>query len=420
VPRLRITSDGAGMADVPARYFYLSYPRPRPLPPVAGLDVSDPPDEWVREFYLDLTAAVREHAVSPPSVRPGFLDLAAAPGADSGTARTEALATAEVFIPLLSPEYVRMSWPGREWASFERRVLATGATEPHQRYMPVLWSPLPSGESAPGLREALSLAPVDAAGPYAENGLRALLRLAPHRGLYRQIVNTLATRVVMLASRAPLDPSPAPDPADCDSAITWETRGPAFALAIAGGPDSPGDDWHPFGSRHEMAGAPVLEYARAVVERRGFAVLLGELEKSADLFQRVPGVVLVDPRCAVQPAELDAFRTVVSELPSWVLPILLIDQDDPLRATEMRTFTMTTYKAYKSYPDTVQRGLRGVSSLRELLTFMPFVVSQAEREYLRHGTVHRSTSRPTFRPRPAAGESTPAPVKETPHGRDSA
>jgi hypothetical protein len=413
---LRTTPDGAGLAGVPGRYFYLSYPRPRPLPPVSGLDESDPPDEWVRELYRDLNAAVRGHATSSPPIRPGFLDFAAAPGADSGTARTEALAAAEVFVPLLSPEYVRMSWPGREWASFEQRLLAAGAAEPHQRFMPVLWSPLPSGESAPGLREALSLAPADAAGPYAENGLRALLRLAPHRGLYRQVVDTLAARVVTLVEGAPLHPSPAPDPADCDSAITWEAKGPVFALAIAGGPDSPGGDWHPFGPRHGTPGAPVLEYARAVAERRGFSVLLGDLEKSADLFRRMPGVVLVDPWCAAQPAALDAFRAVVSELPSWVLPILLIDQDDPLRVAEMSTFTMTTYRAYKSYPDTVRRGLRGVSSLRELLSLMPFVVSQAEREYLRHGPIYRPTSRPAFRPPLAAGGSTPVPVKETPHG----
>ena len=160
----------------------------------------------------------------------------------------------------------------------------------------------------------------------------------------------------------------------------------------------------------------MLEYARAVAERRGFSVLLGDLEKSADLFRRMPGVVLVDPWCAAQPAALDAFRAVVSELPSWVLPILLIDQDDPLRVAEMSTFTMTTYRAYKSYPDTVRRGLRGVSSLRELLSLMPFVVSQAEREYLRHGPIYRPTSRPAFRPPLAAGGSTPVPVKETPHG----
>lgn len=404
--RSKVAPAGGARNGLAARYFYLSYPRPRPLPPVRGVDVSQPPDEWVREFYWDLAAAVREHARSPSPTRPGYLDDGTAHGADATRAVTEALAAAETFVPLLSSAYIRRSWPGQEWASFEQRVLAAGAVDPYQRFVPVLWSPLPSAERGRGSTEALSLAPATAAGPYAENGLCALLRLARYREAYLGVVGSLAARIVALAERAPLGPSPAPDPGDCDSVFAPEPKGRAFVLAMA----TPAP-----GTRATALPAGAAEYARAAAEQLGFAVVLSELEKSAELLRRLPGTILIDPLCTAEAPMRETFRAFLSELPSWALPVLVTDPDDPLAASVMRTCVEEAYKAYKSYPDVVRRGIRGVSSLWELITLMPFVVSQAEREYLRHGPIQRSAARPAFRPRQTGGAPAPAPVKEQPH-----
>jgi len=83
---------------------------------------------------------------------------------------SHALSTAEVFVPLYSPGYFARSWPGREWASFERRMTDSGVQNPLERFAPVLWIPLPPGHDETGLTEALELG----AGQdgYAENGLR--------------------------------------------------------------------------------------------------------------------------------------------------------------------------------------------------------------------------------------------------------
>jgi hypothetical protein len=398
-----VTPDGAGTGGGPAsRYFYLSYPRTRPLPPVEGLDLSEFPDEWVRELFRDLGTAVRGQADQMAAIRPGFLDPATLRASDTTEACTDALSVAEVFVPLLSPEYFRRSWSGREWASFEQRLLGSGVTEPLQRFVPVLWSPLSSGEHQPGLAQALDLASPDAAGPYAENGLRALLRLPRYREAYQRVVDSLAARVVALAERVPVGPFPAPDPGRCGNLFAGDQTGRVFALTIAAPAGHLDGCWDPF--RHHPW-LPVQEYAGAATERQGFAVHAPDFEKSAEVFRRAPGAVLIDPGYVPGTSACLEMLALLSELPSWVLPVLITGRDDigdmDSAGTEaLRSCVANSYNAYQSYPDTVRRGLRGVSSLRELLTLMPFVVSQAEREYLRHGPIRRSAARPAFRLRP--------------------
>lgn len=401
-----------------ARYFFLSYPRLPPLPPVPGADLADPPDEWVRAFCHDLTAAIAARATAAP-LRPGFLDQDTMPPEERMAALIEALSTAEAFVPLLSPEYLRRSWPGREWTSFERRAERAGVADPLQRFTPVLWGPMAAGEQPPGLAAALSLARDAAIAPYAENGLRALLRLTRYRGIYLEIVEELAARVVSLAEESPLGPSPAPHPGHADGELGKEARGPVFAVVAVTDAAAHPVIVRPGGSDGRTSGGPretsLAEYARLVAEQFGFRVVRPEFEKSDELFRRAPGVVLIDPRHVAGTAARDEIRARVAELPSWVLPVIVEAENSARETAEMRTLLEKAYSGYKYRPDAVRRGLRGVGSLREFVHLMPFLVSHAEREYLRHGPILRSVTRPAFRPRLAGGRGAAAvPEEEKP------
>jgi hypothetical protein len=395
-----------------ARYFFLSYPRLPPLPPVPDADVADQPDEWVRAFYRDLAAATASQATAP-LLRPGFLDLgtspvspatSASPAGERRAALVEALSSAAAFVPLLAPEYLRRSWSGREWASFERRVERAGVADPLQRFVPVLWVPLAPGEQPPGLAKALSLAP-GAATPYAENGLRALLRMTRYRGLYLRIVREIAARVISLAEEAPLAPSLARDPAHAESELGKEAKGPAFAVVVAA----------PGGKAGEARDTRLAAYAGLVAERQDFVVVRPEFEKSGEMFRRMPGVVLIDPRGFTDERARDELCTTVGDLPLWVVPVIGGEDHGTRETAVIRILVEKAYNPGTYRPDTVRRALRGTDSLREFIKLMPFVISHAEREYLRHGPIQRSVSGSAFRPRLAGGRgSAPLPVEENP------
>jgi hypothetical protein len=378
--------------SVPGRYFFLSYPRLPLLPPVPGIDLADPPDEWVRALFRDLTLAVRRSAAPGAGLRPGFLDLAVSSDRAQREALTGALADAEVFVPLLSPDYLRRSWPRREWASFGLRMLEAGIREPHRRCVPVLWAPYVTGNRQTGLTAALRLARGPWSATYAEKGLRALSRLAPYRALYEQIVSEAAARIVSTAENAPVGPSHAVDPEDAESDVRREAGQPAFTVMVAapaldGGVAGPADVWRPF---RQKQGPAVTEYVRWAAEKANFAVVVDEFEKSSDLIRQGPGVVLVDPCAVTGDEDLEAFRLRVGELPSWVVPVIVTEQPSGRRLDIIRACLEKSYKPYRSYKYKPElfRGLRGVSSLPEFVALLPFLVTQSEREYLRHGPVH--------------------------------
>jgi hypothetical protein len=411
-------------SGTPGRYFFLSYPRLPLLPAVPGTELADPPDEWVRGFFRDLTMAVRDRAGQGSRLAPGFLDLETPARPDSKAALTDGLSTAEVFVPLLSPEYLSRSWPRREWASFQQRLRNAHVAEPWRRFAPVLWVPPSGGQSPPGLADALSLAHGSTFGPYAENGLRALLRLTRYRGCYEQVVGELATRIVSIAEKTPVGSSPAQNP-EQTAPFSLGPTGKDFAVVVTASvlPAMPrrgdgiasgaaGSARRPFG---DTRGPALAEYARLAAEQLGFCVWVTGFDKSVDRLHRTPGVILVDPSFTAGPDAPDAFRAQVGELPSWVLPVVVAGQASAEQIAEIRTFLDKKYKPYKYQPDVVRRGLRGVRSLREFVTLMPFLVAQAEREYLRHGPNQSSASRAAFRPR-LAGLVKPAnpPIKENP------
>jgi FxsC-like protein len=392
-------------------YFYLSYAH---SPPLAGSPPT-PPDEWVRTFFGDLTSAVQDHASQQFRISPGFYDQEIWPSPNWKAALTDALGSAEVFVPLYSPAYLARSLPGREWVCFEERLIAAGIAEPLGRFTPVLWIPLPAGQQPPGWREARDLAPAPAASAYVENGLQTLLRLAPYRRYYDLIVDRLAERIVELAEKAPIEPSAVQDIDAVRSAFAFESQGLTFAVVVAAPTmgaiqaernatatyGSVGSAWRPFATEQEQ---PLAQYASMAGEQFDFAVQVMELEMVGDLIDHAPGVILVDPWYISDDKGLNVFREFARRRPSWVLPVLISGSDHDERAAKL-TQQMISLLGNDRIPRSgpARRALLGVERLQDFVALMPFLVAEAEREYLRHGPIPGSAAKSGSRLRLAVG-----------------
>jgi hypothetical protein len=372
------------------RYFFLSYPRITPVPAPGGSGSAGSADEWVRAFFTDLSAAVGERATTGAELGPGFLDFDGVDDPAWRTALIDALSTAESFVPLLSPEYIRWSWPRREWASFERRMTESRAPGARRRIVPVLWVPVSAGQRPAAVAQALSLAPPAARQCYAEIGLLAMHRLARHRDGYRRIVEELSRRIVAIADGTTAGFWRAADPGELESPVGPQERSAVFAVAVAG-------HGCPFG---EDQRAPLAEYARLAAERLGYAVATVPLAESAEVFARMPGALLIDSGCLAEGETAAAsLAGIVGALPSWALPVVAAGRGAPPwfggpGAPADRPRTPRTYR-----PEPVRRALQGVGSLGEFNALMPFIVAHAEREYLRHGPIRRAAPKPGSRPR---------------------
>jgi aminoglycoside 3-N-acetyltransferase len=384
------------------RYFFLSYSRLPPLPAVPGINVADPPDDEVRRFFRELGAEVGRRATPGAAIRPGFLDVEVSAGSHWRSGLADVLGTAEAFVPLLTPDYYRRSWPASEWRAFESRVREarpSDPADPGNRIVPVLWEALPAGRWPPGLTEALLPAAGEAFRPYADLGLRPLLRRPEHRVLYERILGELAARIVSLAERTPIGPSAADIP-DEREPLGQAAEGRVLTVTVIGGDG--------------RSGATPADYVRLTAERFGFAVRVREYEAGDTEFARHPGIVLVEPTAWETAPALD-LDEIIAGLPPWVSPVIVTARA-PLQPGGSGIKLEKTLKAYFGRPEIVLRGLDGVSSLRELDVVARFLIAHAEREYLRLSPVQRDAADPVFRPRLAGGTPRPAqPGKEEPH-----
>jgi hypothetical protein len=358
-----------------ARYFYLSYAH---SPPLAGSRLgASTPDEWVREFFEDLSLAVSQRASAVHSLAPGFIDLKILPGQEWKETLVQALGEAEVFVPLYSPGYLSRSWPGREWACFMQRIEATGIADPLRRFAPLLWVPLPVGAEPRGLQAALDLVPVSApdgaASVYRENGLLAMRRLQPYRKWYHLITDELAARIVRLAEDDYIEPSPTPDIETTESAFAARAAVPVLAVVVVA-----------------PEGSELAEYGRMAGEQLDFAVRVTGMEAiGTELLARNPVLVLVDPSYLTDAKIRAAFDTFAAELPPWSVPAL---GPGPAPKVSLPLGKMMGTKSRMA-----RRALRGVGSLRDFAELLPFLVAEAGREYLRLGPVDRPAPRPEAR-----------------------
>jgi FxsC-like protein len=418
MPELKGAKNAAGTRRP---YFFLSYAHSDPL---AGSPKAKP-DELVEKFFRDLTKAVRRHASRRPELVRGFFDQEIPVGSDWKESLSQALGTAQVFVPLYSVRYLDKSYPGREWACFHRRMELTGMRNPGRRFVPVLWTPLSSEtKDLPGLKEALSLGASEPG--YIENGLRALMKIKLYRPSYRAVVNVLAKQIVALAEKSPIKPSEVPDinemksvftPQSRLSVFTIETAAPTSATVVKGrspltyGASS--TQWRPF-PRQEL---PLAEYARQVAERFDFEAQVSEIERHRDPQSRRPGIILIDPWFIAAKKGQRALEAAIEELPRWVLPLLILDEPDSLRerklASQVRDMLGTAGVLRSS-----RQATREVSSLDDFVSVMPGLVAQAERQYLRQGREQvrspQSAKRPSLRAAvmPDESDSTPYPSEE--------
>ncbi len=399
-------------------YFYLSYAH---SPRMAKYRDADP-DRWVSRFFGDLLVAVRRHSSTPSGLIEGFFDQHLPPGLDWKESLSQALGTAQVFVPLYSAGYLAKSLPGREWACFRKRVELAGLEEPERRFVPVLWAPLSGTQDPPGLREALALG-ADEPG-YVDNGLRALLKISSYRDSYRAVVNLLAKEIVVLAEQSPIRPSEVPDIDEMNSAFSLgsplavfaiETAAPmARTVATERDPHDPGNsdaEWRPFPQQE----IPLTQYATQVVERFDFQAEVSTIKTVSDPRTRRPGIILIDPWFIAHEDGRSALESAVNQLPRWVLPLLILDQSEDPRTLDLADQVRAILSAAGALlTDSSRQAARGVSSLGDFVSIMPRLVVEAERQYLRYrsGGVRSqpSVKRPSLR-RPRLDEPVSRPDK---------
>lgn len=370
-------------------YFILSYAHSDPL---AG-DPEGNPDKLVGEFFDDLTDAVGRLASWRPGTVPGFYDQEIPLGADWKASFSRALGAAQVFVPLYSAAYIGKSRPGQEWACFWQRLQSAGFNNPSRRFVPVLWTPLWEVPRPDWLEDAMT---IGAGAPdYAENGLRALLKIGPYRGSYQTMVNIVARRVVAIAEEAPIGPSEVPDIDDMTSPFTTEHHLSVFVIETAAptastvlpahdsrGYGDSGSDWRPFPEQESS----LAEYAGQIATRLDFKPEVSGIKKVSDPRTRRPGIILIDPWFIADDAGRTTLESAVENLPRWVLPLVILDRPaEPSTQKLVSQVREILSAAGALATESSRRAARGVSSLDEFVSAVRVLVAEAERQYLRYG-----------------------------------
>jgi TIR domain-containing protein len=286
--------------DLSAPLFFLSYAHSGP--PADGVDADA--DLSVNRFFRHLEREVGARAADPPA-KIGFLDQEIQPGENLKARLSQALASAEVFVPLYSPRYFANPRPFREQQIFESRQNAHGTAVANQQHiLPVLWTPFPPFDRPPEIAQILRLGPSIEA--YRDLGLRALclVESEAYSRPYEQVVSWLATEIVRLAEESPLGPAVAPE---MDDVPGRGRSAPAFVVAYAG------PSWL----------AELGQQAAALIERLGFATRVVPLAFAVKDLANAPGLVLTDAMDATPGTAGQARATLPESVPEWALPVLV-------------------------------------------------------------------------------------------------
>lgn len=170
-------------------YFFLSYAR------------SDDRSAFVVKFYNDLLKQLDLSEFGSPD-QPAFLDQERILlGADWGRTLGDAVGHCRSMLALYSPAYFRSVYCGKEWSAFRERLLQYRAeTDIDARALiPVLWEPVPGPLPDDVVR--IQYAEPSLGADYARHGLLHLLRTDPAGSAYRKVVEVIADRIRLAASR---------------------------------------------------------------------------------------------------------------------------------------------------------------------------------------------------------------------------
>ncbi|WP_432897507.1 TIR-like protein FxsC [Micromonospora matsumotoense] len=373
-----------------ARYFFLSYvPPPTPNDRTLG-------DHWVRRFFYDLHLAI-DGQPGARLRRRGFADFTVRPPQDRAEQRRLALAEAEVFVPLYSPDYLNRNDSRREREWFRQRLLRAGRAVDGDNILPVLWTPSPAAVHALDQSWALALATdVDA---YVAHGMSALCRLQKYQGAYKEVLGRLARHIVETAERTPLQPAEPPS-GRTDVPPSPSSEVPFLSVVLA--PDllpHPGrrngrlpahaEHWRPFHDRR-----PVVDDVTDAAQQLRMPIDVRSFVPDVDLFRGCPGILIIDPWVVETEDGTAAVRAAVDCLHGWVGVAVVIDESAPghraharglldrtvaLLPATVRPLAVTTY-------DEWQVGIRGL-------------VGRMRRRYLDAGPAYPPPGPPITRPR---------------------
>jgi O-acetyl-ADP-ribose deacetylase (regulator of RNase III) len=181
-------------------WFYFSYARPNL-------------DEYLRQFYLDLSRRVRE-LTGDAEHEIGFFDHDIInQGERWSDAIVDALQTSRVFVSLYTPAYFRSEFCGKEWQLFDAMSEASRTdSSQHPMILPVLWSaPSALPEPLPEAASNIQYAVAEYGTSYLEEGLRYLMQRAEpqYRYKYEEFLFAFAKRLVEVARTYEIRPLPA-------------------------------------------------------------------------------------------------------------------------------------------------------------------------------------------------------------------
>jgi len=375
-------------------------------------------DIYIARLFGDLCSHVRAALGASGAVNVGYLDPGSFERPSWPADAQAALATCHTFVAICSTRYFLSAHCGRSWSVFAGRLRdyhqLTGRAAP--ALVPVLWS-----DGARPFLDELGFEPH--AGSWQEEA-RVLSRLRSHRPAYRELVASLAGRIVETAARHRLPPAPpeltvetAPDAFDRHPRRLDRTGDAArVSFTVIAGTraqmrpirtniDTYGtrrEDWAPYGPE---APAPVTDRAVAVAAARRFRSELVPLEAVADRIarasQRNEIVVLLVDAWATQLDELRAALRDVNgrtEAAAVLVPTNYADPETAANRSTLRTAVLSAFAGRERRHDLTFHPEIGTPDRFD--SDLAVAIAEAENRLMRASPAApaRSGSRPPNRP----------------------
>ncbi|MEU0394992.1 TIR-like protein FxsC [Streptomyces sp. NPDC006208] len=379
-------------------YFYLSYAHTPSYGP-SGPD----PDMWVERLFRDLCGHVMAMTDLPAGASAGFMDRELRSGEGWSEQLSEALATSQVFVPLISPRYFASEMCGKEWYAFAQRSVYHHARSdrPAEAVVPAMWVPTPP-DQLPEVARHMAFDHRTALGDRsATGGFYELIKLRIFAEEYEAAVYELAKRIVGVAEATriapgePIDHRTAPSsfrqpglpPRDVRLTVAAPTRN---HLPDGRSPDYYGGqpkDWNPF---HPGFVRPLASVAHDLVRSLNYRATVSSFVPAtpSSVPPPQPEILLVD-RWALEDDDVRRRLAAYDATPrSWVTVIVPWNRNDPQSRTseaELADRFERTMPRYMRQGRAVCRAAaRGVPGMKAFGQILPQVLESAVREYDRH------------------------------------